>query len=395
MDYFNFAKTPLLPWLLTASTCLFAGCTTVGQLPDVGKIQSKLDALTLKIQNSNANIDESRFVGCMAPLTSRLEPGLAKLLSEVKGKTDDLKANVDELNGLEDHNLFSDHPLISELLLKLTTAPHLDGPAGLAEKIKTDLEARRKQFHDRLKTDTALLAADTQQTLKLEEIYLKAYFKKGGAQLVSQVIQDPAEQTELQQQAASLLKLKADDPKLEKVLELVNKQIRKSAGKLAQKSTGFVGLDGTQYGFPGIVETGSQVSIDHSQIAADTLRILLEAIRDHYAPLPVLPNTTPAGSLTGYVIDFGKPFDWVYDRHDGASAKITIDEAGFQEIKAEASVAGAVGKAIRGGSWGSLNNEAIAKLVETATGVVARHITERARWCAKAQAGESHAAASQ
>lgn len=110
----------------------------------------------------------------------------------------------------------------------------------------------------------------------------------------------------------------------------------------------------------------------------------------------MLPNTNASASLTDYVIDFSKPVHWVYDRRAGTSADISIDEAGFQEIeahsrKAEASVAGAVGKAIRGGSWGALNNEAVAKLVETAAGVVARHVTERAQWCVKAQAGEAHA----
>lgn len=405
MDHSNANTSRLLPWLLVASAGLVAGCaetpksplTTIGQLPAIEKIRDRLDALNLSIPKPAANIDASRFVGCMAPLTSRLEPGLAKLLGEVKDKSDDLKANLEVLNGLEDHHLFSKHPLISDLLAKLTTSPRFEGPAGLAQKIKDDLAAHRERFHERLKTETALLAADTQQAVKLEEEYLKAYFKKGGAQLASRVIQDPAEQTELQQQAASLLKLKADDPRVDKVLDLVNKQLAKSTGKLAQKSPGFVGRDGTQYGFPGIVESGSHVSIDHSQIAADTLRIVLEAIRDHYAPLPVLPNTTAAASLKDYVVDFGKPLHWVYDRRDGTSATVTIDEADFQEIeaharKAEASVAGAVGKAIRGGSWGSLNNEAVAKLVETAAGVVARHVTERAQWCVKAQAGEAHAA---
>lgn len=404
MDHSNTHTSRLLPWLLAVSTGLIGGCAdapkaplaTLGQLPAIEKIRDKLDALKLAIPKPAAPIDASRFVGCMAPLTSRLEPGMAKLLGELNDKSDNIKANLDILNGLEDHNLFSNHPLIADLLVKLTTSVHLEGPSDLADKIKADLAERRKHFKQRVNDEKEFLKTDTQQALKLEEDYLKAYFKKGGAQLVSRLVQDPAEQSELQQQAASLLKLKADDPRVDKVLDLVNKQLAKSTGKLAQKSPGFVGRDGTQYGFPGIVESNSHVSIDHSQIAADTLRIILEAIRDHYAPLPVLPNTTASASLKDYVVEFGKPLHWVYDRRDGHSADVTIDEAAFQEIeaharKAEASVAGAVGKAIRGGSWGALNNEAVAKLVETTAGVVARHVTERAQWCVKAQAGEAHA----
>ena len=41
-----------------------------------------------------------------------------------------------------------------------------------------------------------------------------------------------------------------------------------------------------------------------------------------------------------------------------------------------------VGKAIRGGSWGALNNEAVAKVIETVAEVLACHATERAGWCA-------------
>ncbi|WGS87620.1 hypothetical protein [Methylomonas sp. UP202] len=404
MDHSNINASRLLPWLLALSTGLIAGCadapkaplTTLGQLPAFEKIKDKLEALNLTLPKPEFNIDAARFVGCMAPLTSRLEPGLAKVLGEVEDKTDELKAKLDTLGGLDDRNLLGKQSLIADLLDKLTTSPHLEGPAGLAQKIKDDLAEHRKHFKQRVNTEKEFLEADTRQALKLEEEYLKAYFKKGGAQLVSQIIQDPAEQTELQRQAASLLKLKTDDPKLEQVLVLFDKQLGKAASKLAKKSPGFVGRDGTQYGFPGIVETGTHVSIDHSQVAADTLRIALEAVRDHYAPLPVLPNTNASASLTDYVIDFSKPVHWVYDRRAGTSADISIDEAGFQEIeahsrKAEASVAGAVGKAIRGGSWGALNNEAVAKLVETAAGVVARHVTERAQWCVKAQAGEAHA----
>ncbi|WP_445369260.1 hypothetical protein ACH5Y9_08380 [Methylomonas sp. BW4-1] len=393
MDNAFFTAQRLLPWLLAASTGLVVGCAetpkapvaTVSHLPAFEKIKDKLQALNLTLPKPVTHIDAAGFVGCMAPLTSRLEPGLVKALGN-------LKAELDKLQDLDDANLLGKPSLISDLLDNLTTSPHFDGPAGLADKIKTGLTEHRKQLHERLKTETALLAADTEQVLKLEEDYLKAYFIKGGAQLLSQAIKNPAEQTELRQQAASVLKLNPDDPKLEKVLALFDKQLSKATGKLAQKSLGFVGRDGTQYGYPGIVETSNQVSIDHSQIAADTLRITLEAFRDHYAPLPVLPNTNAAASLKDYVIDFNKPVHWVYDRRDGASATITIDEAGFQAIeaqarKAEASVAGAVGKAIRGGAWGALNNEAVAKLAETAAGVVARHITERGQWCLKAQQG--------
>ncbi|WP_426994310.1 hypothetical protein [Methylomonas sp. CM2] len=243
MDHSNINASRLLPWLLALSTGLIAGCadapkaplTTLGQLPAFEKIKDKLEALNLTLPKPEFNIDAARFVGCMAPLTSRLEPGLAKVLGEVEDKTDELKTKLDTLGGLDDRNLLGKQSLIADLLDKLTTSPHLEGPAGLAQKIKDDLAEHRKHFKQRVNTEKEFLKADTRQALKLEEEYLKAYFKKGGAQLVSQIIQDPAEQTELQRQAASLLKLKADDPKLEQVLVLFDKQLGKAASKLAKK----------------------------------------------------------------------------------------------------------------------------------------------------------------
>ena len=48
---------------------------------------------------------------------------------------------------------------------------------------------------------------------------------------------------------------------------------------------------------------------------------------------------------------------------------------------AESMVGGVSGKLIRGISWLSLNNEAIAKAIETALGVAARKATEKLSWC--------------
>ena len=394
MDHLNIKHAGLLPWRLVASTSgLMAGCTdqqklpltTLGQLPTFENINDKLESLNLKLPKPESNIDTKRLVDCMVPLTSRLQPGAVKALGQ-------FQAELDPLQDLNAGNLLDKQSLIVDLLDKLTTSPQLEGAAELTQTIKAELAKRRNDFKARVTADSQALKTDSAQALKLETEYLTAYFKKGSAQRV----QDPAEQTELRQQAASLLKLKTDDPRVDKVLDLVSKQLARSTGKLAPKSAGFVSRDGSQYGFPGILEPGSHASIDHSQINADILRVALEAVRDHYAPLPVLPNTTAAPHLKDYVVEFGKPLRWVYDRHTGHSATVTIDEEDFQEIeaharKAEASVAGAVGKAIRGGSWGALNNEAVAKLVETAAGVVARHVSERAQWCLKAQTGEAHA----
>lgn len=175
MDHLNIKHAGLLPWRLVASTSgLMAGCTdqqklpltTLGQLPAFTNINAQLEALNLKPPKPESNIDTKHFVDCMAPLTSRLQPGAVKALGE-------FKAEFDPLQDLNAGNLLDKQSLIVDLLDELTTSP--------------------------------LLA------------------------------QDLAEQTELRQQVAPLLKLKTDDPRV--VLDVVSKQLARLTGKLAPKSS--------------------------------------------------------------------------------------------------------------------------------------------------------------
>jgi len=53
----------------------------------------------------------------------------------------------------------------------------------------------------------------------------------------------------------------------------------------------------------------------------------------------------------------------------------------------ESMVGGVVGELIQGISWLSLNNEAIAKAIETALGVTARKGAEKFAWCYAACGG--------
>jgi len=166
---------------------------------------------------------------------------------------------------------------------------------------------------------------------------------------------------------------------------------------------GFISGGGTRYKFTGLAPAGSSVAIDHSQVGADLIRISFEALRDTYLPVPVVKTSTLATLAVsdekfqavlrknGVTVDtyagpagvwhVGKPGgngDTVYNYQMPASA---FTDAEAQANQAESMVATAVGKAIRGGSWGSLNNEALAKAVETAAGVFARHVAERVGWC--------------
>lgn len=178
-------------------------------------------------------------------------------------------------------------------------------------------------------------------------------------------------------------------------LEKASKEIKSSSN--STDKPGFVAGDGSKYSFSALSNVDGKLSIDHNQIGADIVRILLEAARDAFYPLPVSKDSTLALNQDGKtskkkienlnVIVFNKEEnkkDW-----QNFNIKITDEEFNKKILtkanRSEAEIATAVGKAIRGGLIGSLNNEALAKTIETAAGVVARHTRERFEWCSFVQ----------
>ena len=72
------------------------------------------------------------------------------------------------------------------------------------------------------------------------------------------------------------------------------------------------------------------------------------------------------------------------DCYDPANYNVTAEQ--FTSVNkdaaaAESMVGGITGKLVRGISWASLNNEAIARTIETAAGVAARKAMEKLSWC--------------
>ena len=210
------------------------------------------------------------------------------------------------------------------------------------------------------------------------------------------------------------VKIDKNDPKIEylaRILELYfDAYFRSATGNLkitstntldskkealdSSKNAGFIARDGSKYSFSGQSKTGEKLSIDHNQIGADIIRIFLEGVRDTYHPLPVSPDSTLAQNKEKLKEEFKEiQFD-IFGKEDlkwhvGNKSYFyenKVDENKFNEIetdgkKSEATTATAVGKAIRGGFVGSLNNEALAKTLETAAGVISRQTTERYKWC--------------
>jgi hypothetical protein len=412
--------------LLVTCISILMGCSrfsTIGELPGISKIESQINNIAITPQLSVGNFDERRFAECMLPLVANIKPGLIEMAVQAKSLNGDWGNDLmHRLSRLDSTSLADDASLLGKLLGHISTAtklPGKDSDSLLRQRVKDDLDG----FLRRLKQDQHPFQTDTKQVFALGGQYFLAYFKKGGLQAVEQTISDKAEREKGLEKAAELLQRKPDDPVFLKAANLLMSELNKASRKAERKASGFIGRDGTQYGFPGTSEQDGRVSIDHNQVSADGIRLLLEAFRDTFAPLPVLVNSTAAqqGGLAQYAIAFdnqgqliretdadgqllpgweekyqigadgGVQLIWHFDRHDAAnSATITINEDKFQKIeaharKAEAQVAGSIGKAIRGGSWGALNNEAIATLLETAVGVVARHTAERGEWCLLAQ----------
>lgn len=412
-----------IPLMLLAIS-LQAGCslmTTGNKFPLFSDIEKEIHSINLKEDIDAEKQKAEQFTACMAPLTTKIRPGLIAMAKNAKDNNDEMHSRVmakiaelDELGLDHEQSIFGrllDHlpnaaslPLQSnEVTINTNTdlstlAKCNTGSLTLANCNKLYFEKIREEAHKE-HPETKKLIADSKQAAELSKTYLTAYFKKGVVNTAAQLI-DIGE-------LAKQLNLKIDDPQVLKAADFLNSQLKKFNIKVDSKISGFIGRDGTQYNFPGIIVQNGQVAINHNQIGADSIRIVLEAFRDTFAPLPILPESTAAAKnkngsdskLKDFIIDLDpvtkKQFSWHYDHHDPSQIiQVSLNEEDFQDIesrarKAEAKVAGIVGKAIRGGSWGSLNNEAIATMIETATGVVARHVVERAGLCVQAQ--ESHA----
>ncbi len=400
------------PRLLTiiVPTILLAGCTTISDLPLVEKVEKTIGQLPLVKEVENrlqhftppvqlpSHIDTEKFASCMAPLSARLQTGFTGLIGNLKNDPTN-QLLLGQMGELGEGNLLNNalhlHPHIEHLFNKLVN----DIQIGKAANPGGGLIGKRiADIAQHIAADTSHIGKDSIAVAIRTETYLQAYFKKGVGQLAGNIPLDETKKAKLQTKVASALKLNTDDPAIDKVFNVFDLQLKKLPGKLLHNAPGFIGRDGTQYGFPGVVAENKSVTIDHSQIGADAIRVILEALRDTYAPLPAIVGSTAAESADPVDrLDFTDDpksviaVDWHLDHHDAGKilhVKISADE--FQDIeakarKAESSVAGAVGKAIRGGSWGSLNNEAVATFIETFAGVLARHTTERAGWCLQAQ----------
>ena len=172
--------------------------------------------------------------------------------------------------------------------------------------------------------------------------------------------------------------------------------IRYAAGPVADSdiravgrvtSKGFIDRNGNVWRFPGLSveltkEPGQRLAVASSQvdsqrITADLTRVFLEAFFDAAFREPAVENAT---ALHVQWKASGRPYPAFDADHPpialDAFARVTRDA-----LRAEAAVTSEVGKAVRGGSVFSTQNETLAAGLETAAGVIAKKLVEHGGFC--------------
>jgi hypothetical protein len=152
-------------------------------------------------------------------------------------------------------------------------------------------------------------------------------------------------------------------------------------------SKGFIDRSGNALLFPGIsaeLEVSpansvriSATTVDSQRVSADLTRIFLEAIFDEAFRVPAVHGAT---ALRVGQNSQEPPYPEFDVDHPPISlealARVTRDA-----LRAEAAVTSFVGKAVRGGSVFSAQNETLAATLETAAGVITKKLVEHEGFC--------------
>jgi hypothetical protein len=158
-------------------------------------------------------------------------------------------------------------------------------------------------------------------------------------------------------------------------------------GVVKVTSKGFVDRSGNALLFPGIspeIEVSpadsvrmSAATVDSQRVSADLTRIFLEAFFDAAYRVPAIHGATALRAGSNSQESPYPEFDADHPMISlEALARVTSDA-----LRAEAAVTSLVGKAVRGGSVFSTQNETLAATLETAAGVIAKKLVEHEGFC--------------
>lgn len=232
--------------------------------------------------------------------------------------------------------------------------------------------------------------------------YFRAYFRSGQLYQVSvdtQALNDKLDKHVLHAIDNSIVGHSADEAVKAAVKSAIDESLstwcKDTNGKQTKPclltpalgSDKFVTRSGMSVQFAGLTlefdkDGKTKPSLTHpkaSEYGPQMVRVFVEAVFDaNGTPVPAGSNSTACqkqlytGSLC--VAD---------DSVDGSGSSDLAKRLGVMDgyaSQAEATVSAITASAIRGASWASLNNEAIADTVETAAGVTARKVMEKGLW---------------
>jgi DNA uptake protein ComE-like DNA-binding protein len=266
---------------------------------------------------------------------------------------------------------------LSDFSDKVNEATDAGAWDALAELTNRKYEAAQRS----LAADVAFTnrAREDARRTAFVKAYIRAYFRNGkfikvdinAAGVIDRLKEDLADEVP-----------GIDDSTAQKIVDALKKKYgERSFGTIS--SVAFVTRDGTSMQFPAITAQltltakphAKATELDGSAIGADLVRIYFEAVFDAYNQLPGVSNAT------GVTIT---PTEYALKKQ--ADKPTTVDEAAFSAVQqranqADATASAAFGRIIRGTSWISLNNEALAKLLENIVGVTVKKVAEKAAWC--------------
>jgi hypothetical protein len=307
------------------------GFTTLDAPGLVTRIPLRIDPAVLSDPDALADEQPSAAARALLhPVQSRLSE-LYNVLSELPAQ---------QIDGLE---IGSSEGGAQHVTLELPTR-------DVEEYVELVAEATQGDQWASLAEDAMALDADSPTTIATKYIatYVKAYFRGG-----------------------QFFSLDVDQGDLLKTL-------RQGLG-----SQGFVTRSGAIYQFPAVdmrfdpvagrATSGSDIEM--ASVASDLVRVVLEAVFDSRDRLPAVTGATGLSvPATGAALKV----------HDPETSPISAERFGDvngMANQSEAAVSAAVGPLIRGVGWTSLNNETLAKLIETFVAVTVRKVTEKAAWC--------------
>ncbi len=276
---------------------------------------------------------------------------------------------------------------INEYVELIESATILGGWDSLA--VETDAAVRDSQAGDEPQPD---LERDARLTAFIRE-YFRAYFRNGRFYKATINTRDlRAEVTNRLREDVPFLEPETANDLVEEIFAGLNfdsNDERVLFGRIG--ADGFVSRGGEAHQFPAVeakLSVGNSVDasvsdVDFVAVGSDLVRVLLHAVFDSHQGLPGVSEATGVGICLerGSGGDCLKP-GLVSNNPD----QTNVDATEFELVenwagKVEGTTSAGLGRVVRGASWLSLNNEALASLIETAVGVTLRKAAERFAWC--------------